>query len=79
MTTSYNNRGVRLDARGEGSFEALVTVAFLPLWLICYSGSFPAAASAARSGSFELGTSRVVSKEGERSEANVSKPQDRLD
>ncbi len=34
--------GVRLDATGEGSFEALVAVAFLPLALIWFVGLFPA-------------------------------------
>ncbi len=35
-------RGARLVARGEGSFEALIAVAFLRLGLICFVRSFPA-------------------------------------
>jgi hypothetical protein len=34
--------GVRLDATGEGSFEAFVVVAFLPLAPISFVGLFPA-------------------------------------
>jgi hypothetical protein len=34
--------GVRLDVTGEGSFEAFVAVAFLPLALIWFVGLFPA-------------------------------------
>ena len=34
--------GVRLVATGEGSFEAFVAVAFLPLALIWFVGLFPA-------------------------------------
>jgi hypothetical protein len=48
---------------GEGFFEAFVAVAFLPLGLIRLFGfvtGWPA-----RSGSFELGMSRVVGKQGE--------------
>ena len=49
---------------GERSFEALGAVAFLPFGLITLIGS--RSGWPARSGSFELGTSRVVGKQGER-------------
>jgi hypothetical protein len=47
-----------------------------PFGLITLFGSIPG--WPARSGSFELGTSRVVDKEGERGEAKVSSSQIRL-
>jgi hypothetical protein len=68
---------VRLDATGEGSFEAFVAAAFLPLALIWFVGLFPAG----QRGRVRLnsgGTSRVVGKQGERGEAKVSSGQTRL-
>jgi hypothetical protein len=69
-------RGVRLEVKGEASFEAFGAVAFLPLGLIWLFGFVPGWPM--RSVSFELGTSRVVGKQGERSEATVSSEQTRL-
>jgi hypothetical protein len=63
--------GVRLVARGGGSLVALVAVAFLSFELIGFRRVFPG--WPARSGSVvELGTSRVVGKQGERGEAKRS-------
>ena len=63
--------GVRLVTGGEGSLVALVAVAFLSFGLIGFRRvglGWPA-----RSGSvIELGTSRVVRKQGERGEAKRS-------
>ena len=58
-------RGVLPVVRtGERSFEALLAGAFLSFGLITLIGS--RSGLPARSGSFELGTSRVVGKQGER-------------
>ncbi len=69
-------RGVRLAARGEGSYGAFVAVAFLPLALIELFGGVPG--WPARSSSLELGTSRVVGKQGERGEVKICSGQTRL-
>jgi hypothetical protein len=53
--------GVRLDAMGEGSFEAFVAVAFLPLALITHLVCRVVPGWPARLGSFELGTRDVPS------------------
>jgi hypothetical protein len=63
--------GVCLVVTGEGSFEALVAVVFLPLALILLFWR-------ARLSSLELGTSRVVGEQGESGEAKVSSGQTRL-
>jgi hypothetical protein len=62
--------GVRLVARGGGSLVALVAVAFLTFGLIGFRRIVPG--WPARSGSVELGTPRVVGKQGERGEAKRS-------
>ncbi len=54
--------GVRLDATGEGSFEAFVAVAFLPLALIWFVGLFPAGQRGRvrlNSGRLELSVNKV--------------------
>jgi hypothetical protein len=68
--------GVRLNTGGEGSLVALVAVAFLSFGLIGLRRVVPG--WPARSGSIELGTSRVVGKQGERGEAKISSRQTRL-
>ncbi len=63
--------GVRLVAGGGGSLGALVAVAFLSFRLIGFRRVYPGWPG--RSGSVvELGTSRVVGKQGERGEAKRS-------